>query len=90
MPRSRGEFLFGNDRVYSWESGDLPTGSQWGIRAVNSDIYDHMLEVVFYVDELTSRPAGATITLTGYADLHSFLAIREGATDANLAVTYYG
>ncbi len=33
---------------------------------------------------------GATITLTSYADLHSFLAIREGATDANLAVTYYG
>ncbi len=59
MPRSRGEFLFGNDRVYSWESGDLPTGSQWGIRAVNSDIYDHMLEVVFYCDELVSRATGA-------------------------------
>jgi hypothetical protein len=52
IPRS-GVAFFVMDNVHErWALEDYPTGRQWQVSAYNTDVYPHLLQFTFHVDEL--------------------------------------
>lgn len=62
IPRSTGQFIVADDRVFNWPIHNHPTGGKWQIVGYNTDVYQHSLHVEFQVDELPA-PAPAAFTL---------------------------
>lgn len=58
IPYDGTSFFVTDDEKLSWDVEDFPTGSAWGVRAFNTDVYPHKLYFRFLVRETTQLPSG--------------------------------
>lgn len=59
IPRTANSFFVMDDVHQTWALEDYPVGNKWQVAAYNTDIYDHTLQFIFHVNEL-SQPVGTT------------------------------
>jgi hypothetical protein len=62
IPFGDGTWIIGNDEVIRWPTEGYPTGAKWAMVAYNTDLFPHILQTRFLMNE-TSMPAPLTPTL---------------------------
>lgn len=58
IPRTSGAFFVMDDTHETWALEGYPIGNKWQLAAYNNDVYNHLLQFIFHVDEL-SETVGA-------------------------------
>lgn len=56
IPRTRGTFIMPDDDYFTWPLANAINSGSWSITAFNTDIYDHLIQVGFQVNELIFAP----------------------------------
>ena len=59
IPRTRGSFIVPDGDFFQWPMSNAINSGQWGIVAYNTDVWPHLVEVGFMVNELTISPSPA-------------------------------
>lgn len=56
VPRTRGSFIVPDNDYFTWPiTGAINSGS-WSFTAYNTDIFDHLIQVGFQVNEISASP----------------------------------
>lgn len=58
LPRGSNSFFVMDDTHKTWALENYPTGNKWQLAAYNNDVYNHLLQFIFHVNEL-SETVGA-------------------------------
>lgn len=53
LPKTAGGVVVANDREFSWELEDAPTGNNYQSRVANSDVFPHSFHVEVWINEIT-------------------------------------
>lgn len=57
VPRTRNSFIIPDDDYFTWPLINAINSGSWSITAFNTDIYDHLIQVGFQVNELVFGPS---------------------------------
>jgi hypothetical protein len=57
IPRNSANFFVMDNEHDSWPIDNYPTGGQWAVRAYNIDIYPHLLQFTFHLNEFSKSIA---------------------------------
>jgi hypothetical protein len=57
IPRTFGSFIIPDDDYFTWPMSNAINSGSWGLVAYNTDIWPHLIEVGFMVNELTMSPS---------------------------------
>lgn len=61
IPNTAGAFITGNDEVIRWPIDNFPFGGKWQLRAYNTGVFDHTLEVRYLIREWQPPSAPAEV-----------------------------
>jgi len=56
VPRTPGSFIVPDDDYFTWPMVNAINTGSWSFTAFNTDIYDHLIQVGFQVNELVFAP----------------------------------
>lgn len=56
VPRTFGSFIVPDDDYFTWPMVNAINTGSWSFTAFNTDIYDHLIQVGFQVNELVFAP----------------------------------
>lgn len=62
IPRTANTWITLDDAHLSWTLADYPTGGSWAVVGYNTDVYNHTIQVRYFINEL-SEPAPQPITI---------------------------
>jgi hypothetical protein len=66
IPRTSGTFIIPDSDYFTWPLANAINSGSWGIVAYNTDVWPHLIEVGFLVNEVTYSPTptfGAPLSL---------------------------
>lgn len=60
VPRTFGNYIVPDDDYFTWPMANAINSGSWQITAYNTDIYPHLIQVSFQVNELVYAPPTST------------------------------
>ncbi len=59
IPRTNGSFIVPDNDDFHWTVANAINSGQWGLVAYNTDVWPHILQVSFQVNEITPSPVSS-------------------------------
>lgn len=56
IPRTFGSFIFPDNDYIQWQVSNAINSGSWGLTAFNTDVWPHVIQVSFQVDEIAGSP----------------------------------
>lgn len=66
IPYNPGDWVVVNGVFLQWPLRAFPTGQKWSVQAYNQGLFDHVLQLIFHLEETgTPEPLGPTVVMIG-------------------------